>query len=61
MDGCGLCAKKRQRPRERNPHKICTLCGNEIHDTESYHADGSGARHMACESEQLKREARQNE
>ena len=48
MTNCYLCQKQHSDPKH-NPHKICVLCGKEIHATQSYHADGEGARHMACE------------
>lgn len=53
MTNCSLC-KKQTDPRH-NPHKICVLCGKEIHTSQSYHVDGEGARHMVCELKEAKK------
>lgn len=57
MNGCDLCLRENstrdQRGGRPQLHKICILCGKEIHTTQSWHADGQGARHERCELEEM--------
>jgi DNA-directed RNA polymerase subunit RPC12/RpoP len=42
--------------REGKNHYVCSLCGHEIHDRESYHLANEYAAHVRCEHAQSRKD-----